>query len=109
MLFMDIEERIKISVLIKYYGKLLTDKQQQILSMYVDNNLSLSEVSEELSITRQAVKDSLDNALDSLYKMENQLKFINRDEKIKNFVENLTQNQMDTTTKLQIIQLLEDN
>lgn len=106
---MDIEERIKISVLIKYYGKLLTDKQQQILSMYVDNNLSLSEVSEELSITRQAVKDSLDNALDSLYKMENQLKFINRDEKIKNFVENLTQNQMDTTTKLQIIQLLEDN
>ena len=41
---------------------MLTERQQLILEMYVDNNLSLAEVSVELGISRQAVKDALDNA-----------------------------------------------
>ena len=47
---MNIEERVKIAVLVKYYGKLLTAKQRDIVEMYIDNNLSLAEVSEELNI-----------------------------------------------------------
>ena len=63
---MNIEERVQIAILSKYYGGMLTERQQDILKMYVDNNLSLAEVSEELGISRQAVKDALDNAMSTL-------------------------------------------
>ena len=103
---MDIEERVQIAILSKYYGKLLTERQQSILEMYVDNNLSLAEVSEELGISRQAVKDAIDNSLSSLKNMEEKLQFIARDAKIKAQIEgNIS---IDTLTKIQLIALLED-
>ena len=103
---MNIEERVQIAILSKYYGKMLTERQQDIMSMYVDNNLSLSEVSEELNISRQAVKDALDNAMATLKNMEEKLQFISRDDKIKHTIE---ENQsIDMLTKIQLIALLED-
>ena len=103
---MNIEERVQIAILSKYYGKILTERQQDILKMYVDNNLSLSEVSEELSISRQAVKDALDNAMATLKNMEEKLQFISRDDNIKHKIE---ENQsIDMLTKIQLIALLED-
>lgn len=103
---MNIEERVQIAILSKYYGKLLTDRQQDILKMYVDNNLSLAEVSEELGISRQAVKDALDNSMQTLKNAEEKLQFIVRDDKIKTIIEeNKT---LDMMTKIQLIALLED-
>ena len=103
---MNIEERVKVAILSKYYGKLLTVRQQSILEMYVDNNLSLQEVSEELGISRQAVKDALDNAMQTLNSTEEKLGFIARDEKFKNIIED--NKQIDMLTKIQLIALLED-
>lgn len=101
---MNLEERVQIAILSKYYGKLLTDRQQSILNMYVDNNLSLAEVSEELNISRQAVKDSIDNAIQTLKQTENKLHFISRDDKIKEIINKST----DINTKLELISILED-
>lgn len=106
---MNIEERVKIAVLVKYYGKLLTQKQRDIVAMYVDNNLSLAEVSEELNISRQAVKDSLDNALNALNNYEQQLKFVSRDEKLKQTIENKPLTCIDMATRFEILAILEDN
>lgn len=103
---MNIEERVQIAILSKYYGKLLTDRQHDILKMYVDNNLSLAEVSEELGISRQAVKDALDNSMQTLKNAEEKLGFIERDNKIKNIIEE--NEQIDMMTKIQLIALLED-
>lgn len=103
---MNIEERVEVAILSKYYGKLLTEKQLSILSMYVDNNLSLAEVSLELNISRQAVKDSLDKSLETLKLAEQNLGFIKRDKRIKEFIE--SNKNIDTTTKLQLLALLED-
>lgn len=105
---MDIEERVKISILNKYYGGLLTDKQREVITMYVDNNLTLVEISEELGITRQAVKDALDNALISLKLTEEKLGFIARDERIKNVLEDKPLTDVSMATRLEIIQILED-
>lgn len=103
---MNIEERVQVAILSKYYGGMLTERQQDILKMYVDNNLSLAEVSAELGISRQAVKDALDNAMSSLKTMEEKLQFISRDDKIKAQIE---ENQaIDMMTKIQLIALLED-
>lgn len=103
---MNIEERVQIAILTKYYGKMLTEKQQNILSMYVDNNLSLAEVSVELGISRQAVKDALDNSLATLKNAEEKLQFISRDDKIKHKIEK--NQKLDEKTKAQLIALLED-
>ena len=102
---MNLEERVQIAILTKYYGKMLTDRQQSILNMYVDNNLSLSEVSEELGISRQAVKDALDNSMLTLKQTEEKLGFIARDNSIKQVIEN---SNIDITTKIQLIAKLED-
>ena len=104
---MNLEERVQIAILSKYYGKMLTERQQDILEMYVDNNLSLSEVSDELNISRQAVKDALDNAMQSLKDAEDKLGFISRDIKIKKSIEENVN--IETSTKLELISLLEGN
>ena len=106
---MNIEERVRVAVLVKYYGKLLTAKQRDIISMYVDNNLSLAEVSEELNISRQAVKDALDTAFLLLDKYEKELKFIARDDKIKQTIEDKPLASIDMATRLEILSILEDN
>lgn len=105
---MDIEERVQIAILTKYYGELLTDKQRNILSMYVDNNLSYAEVSEVLGITRQAVKDSLDNSLQALKQAEEKLHFIARDAKLKKIIENKTELEISNITKQELISYLEE-
>ena len=103
---MNIEERVQIAILSKYYGKMLTERQQSIMEMYVDNNLSLAEVSAELGISRQAVKDALDNAMSTLRNIEEKLQFISRDDKIRHIIE---ENQTITEeTKTKLIALLED-
>ncbi len=105
---MKIEEMIEIDILMKYYGELLTDKQREIVNLYINNNLSLSEVSENFSISRQAVKDSIDTAVNNLKETEKKLKFIDRDARIKDFIEQIDSNRIDTTTRLELLSLLDD-
>ena len=100
---MELNERVRVGILNKYYGELLTNRQKDIVNMYVDNNLSLQEVSEELNITRQAVKDALDKAIETLNSAEEKLHFISRDEKIKELI-----NSKGDNTLQKILALLED-
>ena len=53
------EKNVKIGMLLDIYGELLTEKQQDILDLYYNNNLSLAEIAEEVNVTRQAVRDSI--------------------------------------------------
>lgn len=53
------DKNVKIGMLLDIYGELLTEKQRDILDLYYNNNLSLAEIAEEISITRQAVRDSI--------------------------------------------------
>lgn len=56
------EESIKYIELFDVYGKLLTKKQQSIFNLYYMSDLSLREIAENLEVTHQAVKDSLDKS-----------------------------------------------
>lgn len=53
------DKNVKVGMLLDLYGELLTEKQQDILDLYYNNNLSLAEIAEEVGITRQAVRDSI--------------------------------------------------
>ena len=49
-----------------FYSALLTPKQREVLSLYVQEDLTLSEIAEDANVTRQGVHDVLRRALDKL-------------------------------------------
>lgn len=65
-----LDKTLKVSRLLDLYGGLLTDKQREVLDMYYNCDMSLSEVGEELSISRQGVRDALNRAVNALVEVE---------------------------------------
>ena len=64
------EKNVEISVLCQLYGKVLTEKQYEVLNDYYNNDLSLSEIAENNNITRQAVRDIIKKGENKLYELE---------------------------------------
>lgn len=54
-----LDKVLKISLLYDFYGALLTEKQQRCVELHFFQDLSLSEIAEQLSVSRQAVYDLL--------------------------------------------------
>ncbi len=50
---------MQIGLLYDFYGQFLTNKQREIMHLYYENDYSLSEIAENLQITRQAVHDTI--------------------------------------------------
>ena len=61
---------VEIGMLFDFYGKLLSEKQYQVVELYYIHDLSLTEIGEELSITRQGVFDTLKRSEQKLYHYE---------------------------------------
>lgn len=64
---------MNITLLFDFYGDILTDKQQDVIDYYYNEDLSLAEISEHLGITRQGVRDSIKRAEGTLIEMEDKL------------------------------------
>lgn len=67
------EDFAKTSMLFDIYGGLLTDKKKRVMEMYHEDNMSLSEIAEELEVSRAAVHDSLRSAERLLCSYEDKL------------------------------------
>ena len=97
------EEKIKMSMLIQTYGKLLTEKQYQILNDYYNNDLSLSEIAQNHDITRQAVRDIIKKGEKKLFEYEEKLLFMKRtletEKRIEKALKELTKIQKDYSDK----------
>ena len=68
-----VEKNVKISMLLDIYGNLLTEKQNELLDDYYNNDLSLSEIAENNNITRQAVRDNIKKGEQKLFEFEEKL------------------------------------
>ena len=56
------EEKKRMSLMLDFYGGLLTSRQKELFEQYYDDDLSLSEVAENTGITRQGVRAVLQRA-----------------------------------------------
>ena len=69
----DIERVEYASMLYDFYGSLLNKSQNEVMALYHEDNLSLSEIAEELGQTRQAVHYTLRKAETALNSYEEKL------------------------------------
>ena len=84
---MKIDDVIQTSLLYDFYGSLLTDRQREVMELYYGENLSLSEIAAEFSISRQGVHDLVKRCSQTLKGYEEKLhlveKFVSVREKVK--------------------------
>ena len=88
---MKVEDKVKLLKLFDLYGNLLSKGQQKIMSCYLNNDLTISEIAENLNVSRQAINDSItkgEKKLDSLEKKLNLAKRIDDLEKQLKSLEN---------------------
>ncbi len=80
------EKRDYMVILYDYYGSLLSGKQRGYFEDYYFNNLSLSEMSENMNVSRNAIHKSLKIASDKLLWYEDNLKLYDKDKRLKEIV-----------------------
>jgi UPF0122 protein ylxM len=72
----EIEQVIKISQLYDFYSELLSEKQKQYLNDYYFNDFSLTEISENYDISKQAVSNNIKRTITELEQYEEKLNLI---------------------------------
>ena len=72
------ESRLMQSMLLDFYGALLTEKQRECFDLHFNEDLSLSEIAEQSGISRQGVWDNIRRADAALKDIESKTGLIGR-------------------------------
>lgn len=83
-------KNIENAILLDTYGSMLTEKQYDTLSLYYDEDLSLSEIAENMGITRQGVHKCIRTAEEYLTQLEETLGFAQKYRKVCDLCDKLT-------------------
>ena len=71
-------KNMKVALLYDFYGEILTEKQRDMIEQYYHQDLSLSEIAENVGISRQGVRGSVKRAEEQLFDMEERLGLASR-------------------------------
>ena len=74
--------KIEQSLMLDYYGDLLTQHQVDILDEYFNEDLSMNEIADNYQISKAAVQDLIKRSMQQLENYEKVLKLIEKDKKI---------------------------
>lgn len=72
------EGRLYRSMLLDFYGDLLTTRQRECFDLHFNEDLSLAEIAEACGISRQGAWDNIRRATDSLEEIEEKTGLIRR-------------------------------
>ncbi len=89
-------KNLEITILIDFYGDMLTSRQREFLDLYYNEDLSLAEIAANVGITRQGVRDAIKRAECQLIEMEERLKLVSRFKEVKKGLEEI----MDCATRI---------
>ena len=100
------EKNIKLSMLLEIYGNLLTLKQQDLLDLYYNQNLSLSEIADDAGITRQGVRKVIVDGEKRLLDYELKLHILDKKLANNKLIEELIKETEDVKLKKKLEKLL---
>ena len=106
MLGFMLEKLNQVNELYDTYKVLLTDKQREYIELYYHEDLSLSEIADEVGVSRNAVHDNIRRTEKLLFDYEEKLKIYEKDRKRHGFYDKIKKC-TDEVTILALIQQLE--
>lgn len=83
------EDIFEIGLLMDFYGQLLTENQLSVMEMYYNEDWSLSEIAENLNISRQGAHDFIKRSKAMLVEYEEKLHLVERFQKNKERINSL--------------------
>ena len=86
---MKVEEKNTLIKLFDAYGALLSEGQEEVMACYINLDFTVSEIAQNLGVSRQAVKDSVNKAVKKLYEYEEKLAFVEKTDKLNGQIETL--------------------
>lgn len=72
------DDIFEMSLLLDFYGQMLTDRQFEMMDLHFNDDLSLSEISQQLGISRQGVHDNIKRGKATLFEYEQKLKLVEK-------------------------------
>ena len=73
---MKVEENVYLGKLFDAYGALLSEVQQSIMSFYLNDDLTITEIAENANVSRQAIMDCVRKAGKKLHAFEDKLQLV---------------------------------
>jgi predicted DNA-binding protein YlxM (UPF0122 family) len=73
-----IQKKIETGWLLAFYGPLLTERQQELLRLSCEEDMSLAEIAQQEGVSRQGVYDILHRATQQLFQLEEKLGMLKR-------------------------------
>lgn len=67
------EKKLEMSLLLDFYGATLTDRKRDVMNFYYNEDFSLSEIADEVGITRQGVRELIKKSESELEELEKTL------------------------------------
>jgi predicted DNA-binding protein YlxM (UPF0122 family) len=109
-----LDELIYLSLLYDFYGELLNDNKKRVFEDYILNDLSLSEIADQLDITRQGVHDMVKRCTKELKDYEHRLALVGRFTRVKHMLGSIKElcldiSQSSDVNKIQAIETLADD
>lgn len=106
---MKIENLVNINKLIQIYGNLLSIQQLEALKLYYECDCSLNEISEQMSVTRQGVRNYIISAQTKLQEYDNKLNLLSKNKRISDICDELLKNSCIANNKINsILGILEE-
>lgn len=84
-------KNLKLSVLLDFYGDMLTDKQRDVIELYYNEDLSLAEIAQHENISRQGVRDSIKRGEETMLELEDKLGLADKFSKLSTMLDEITQ------------------
>ena len=84
-------KNMNISLLLDFYGDILSERRREIMELYYNEDLSLAEIAEIKGISRQGVRDSVKKSETELTELEAKLGLAERFKNLKSEITDITE------------------